>query len=237
MGWHERGSCDERASELAGRRPDDTSLADAIVESNAARALMRRVLSLRCSQPRVSGVTAMALLGAFSLVDGATYMSLMSQVIEEFERSVPLAGPRLLVAGALADDSRLHEMLEQMGAVVVAEEGGWGMRSVGPDISLTGDPIVSTFDHYYEAVASPREDRAAEDAWLGQFTRADVDGVVFHLPPDDSVVGWDYPRHRSHFDGLGVPSLVIRDDTGDPEMPSRWQARVTTFLERAVAPR
>jgi len=227
----------DRLLQLAGRRPDQARLADAVTESNTARALMRRLLSLRLPRPQVSGVTAMALLGAFSLVDGATYIAQMSQAVDDLERSAPLPGPRMLLAGAPADDSRLHQMLEQMGAVVVAEAGGWGARSAGPDIALTSDPVTSVFDHYYEHVESPREDRAAEDAWLGQFTRADIDGVVFYLPPDDAVLGWDYPRQRSRFDDLGVPSLVVRDDTGDPEMSSRWREHVTTFLERAVARR
>ena len=225
----------ERLSQLAGRCPDEAGLADAIVESNAARALMRRLLSLRQPQPRVSGVMAMTLLGAFSLVDPPTYAAVMTQAIEALEQSAPLTGPRLLLAGAPADGTRLHAVLEAMGAVVVAETGGWGTRSASSDISLGGDPIASIFEHYYEEVPNPREDRAAEDVWFERVTRAGIDGVVFYLPPDDSVVGWDYPRQRSYADQLGLPSLVVRDDTDDPELPSRWRDRITTLLERASA--
>jgi hypothetical protein len=39
-----------------------------------------------------------------------------------------------------------------------------------------------------------------------------ADGIVFYLPPDDDVLGWDFPRHRDYLDQLGIPHLLLRVD-------------------------
>jgi hypothetical protein len=89
-------------------RPDD--LQAAVAESNAARAAVRRLLSLRQKTPRVTGTEALPLVG---------------------EQRAPLPGPRLMVAGAWLDDEELHALLESHGAVVVAEEGGGAHAAPG----------------------------------------------------------------------------------------------------------
>ena len=55
-------------------RPDD--LEAAVAESNAARAAVRRLLSLRQNTPRVTGTEALPLVGAFFLMDRPTYAAL-----------------------------------------------------------------------------------------------------------------------------------------------------------------
>ena len=36
--------------------------------------------------------------------------------------------------------------------------------------------------------------------------------MVFYLPPEDCVAGWDYPRRRRYLDERGIPHLLVRDD-------------------------
>jgi hypothetical protein len=44
--------------------------------------------------------------------------------------------------------------------------------------------------------------------------KSGADAVVFYLPPDDDIYGWDYPRQRDFVHACGVPSLLIREDAG-----------------------
>jgi hypothetical protein len=37
-----------------------------------------------------------------------------------------------------------------------------------------------------------------------------ADGVIFYLPPDDDIIGWDYPRHCAYLDKISVPHLLLR---------------------------
>ena len=53
---------------------------------------------------------------------------------------------------------------------------------------------------------------AAADCWLQSAVQRDVDGVVFYLPPDDDVYGWDYPRQRDFLRARGIPSLLVGEE-------------------------
>jgi benzoyl-CoA reductase/2-hydroxyglutaryl-CoA dehydratase subunit BcrC/BadD/HgdB len=220
------------AAAISGREAAEARLSDAIRESNAARAAMRRLLALREGRPRVTGTRALTLLGAGAIVDRPAYTALLNRATAELAPAAPLPGPRLLLLGTPTDDTRLHGFLETLGAVVVAEDGGWGTRGVGRDIALDCDPFVALFDKYYDDMPASRTWAALNDTWVGSFTRATTDGVVFYLPPEDSVWGWDQPRQRAHFEALHIPSLVIRDDATDPAMTSRWEGPARAFLAR-----
>ena len=213
-------------------RPDD--LQAAIAESNAARAAVRRLLSLRQKTPRVTGTEALPLVGAFFLMDRPTYAALAARAADDIEQRAPLPGPRLMLAGAWLDHEELHALLESHGAVVVAEEGGWGTRGAGHDIVPDADPVTAIFEKYYRDGPSVRQFPPADRAWISATDPADIDGVVFYLPPDDSVAGWDVPAERQRLDRLGIPSLVIRDDLNDPQMGDRWHERIAAFVQRAA---
>ena len=166
-------------------------------------------------------------------MDRASYARLAGHAADEAERRPPLPGPRLVLAGAWLDDQRLHAFLESHGAVVVAEDGGWGTRGAGHDIVRGTDPVVAIFEKHYRDGPSVRQFPDSGRSWLEETSGAEIDGVVFYLPPDDSVAGWDVPRERHRLDALGIPSLVIRDDVNAREFAERWHDRVSAFLQQA----
>ena len=102
--------------------------------------------------------------------------------------------------------------------MVVAEDDWWGSRTITDEIPEQGDLIQEIFKTYYLDAPSPRE---PSDAWLLSAS-ANVDGVVFYLPPEDDVLGWGYPRLREILDHRGTPSLLVREDASEelsPRMP------------------
>jgi hypothetical protein len=193
-----------RLESLAGRaiRPGDVETA--VAESNAARAAVRRLLALR-TRALLHGTEALALVGSFFLMDRARYAHLAHDAADAIEHGAPVAAPRLVVAGAWLDHPRLHALLESHGAIVVGEDGGWGSRAAGRDIQRGGDLVAGTFEKYYRDGPSVRQSPSADRSWLDQWSPADIDGVVFYLPPDDSVAGWDAPRERGRLEGRGIP--------------------------------
>jgi benzoyl-CoA reductase/2-hydroxyglutaryl-CoA dehydratase subunit BcrC/BadD/HgdB len=223
----------DRLEAMAGRpiRADD--LEAAVAESNASRAAVRRLLVLRRHAPRLAGSEALALTGSFFLIDRNRYTALASRAADEAGQRAPFAGPRLILAGAWLDDSRLHALLESHGAVVIAEDGGWGSRGAGNDIETDKDPVAAIFDKYYRDGPSVRQFPPADRAWLHDLSASEIDGVVFYLPPHDSVIGWDVPLERRRLDALDIPTFVIRDDVEDPDMPERWHEPIAAFVERA----
>ena len=179
----------------AGRSIAAADLAGAVEESNRAAQAIRALLDLRhAAEPRLSGTEALALIGAMYFMDRAEYAQLAHDAAAEVSRRAPLRGARILIKGSPLHHTGLHRAIESCGAVVVAEDDWWASRAVTRQINGQSDIMRGIFERYYLEAPSPRVfPRETADAWF--LTAAPgVNGVVFYLPPEDDVLGWDYPR-------------------------------------------
>jgi benzoyl-CoA reductase/2-hydroxyglutaryl-CoA dehydratase subunit BcrC/BadD/HgdB len=203
------------------------ALSNAIAEGNAARHAIRGLLQEREGHaPRLRGSEALVLIGAWYFMDRGEYALLAQKALREIQMRPPLAGPRILIKGTPLDSPDFCEAIESHGAIVVAEDDWWGSRAAGLDIDTTIDPIRAIFEKYYFDVPSPRVfPSEVADAWFLR-KAAEVDGVIFYLPHEDDVLGWDYPRWRASLDARMIPHLMLRDESSD---------EIGTFVE-SLAP-
>jgi len=201
-------------AEITGRKTSQERLASAVTESNAARSAVRRLLRLRRGKsPRLSGSEALRVIGAWYFMDRSEYSAEADAVVSQLSRRAPLQGPRIMIKGVSLDHPALHEAVEAEGAVVTAEDDWWASRAAGRDIRTVSDPVRTIFEKYYLDAPSPRTfPPGAADRWFQAAVLRDIDGVVFYLPPEDDVLGWEYPRQRRWLEDRGIPNLVIRDD-------------------------
>lgn len=201
---------------LTGRPIEPEALAGAIAEGNAARAAIRDLLRQRKGRaPKLSGTEALSLIGAWYFMDRTEYTGLAKQALREIEMRTPIQGPRILMKGPALDRPGLCASIEAQGAIVVAEDDWWGARAAGEDIDIAGEPVSAVFRKYYFDAPSPRVFPAATaDAWF-QAHVSEADGVIFHLPQEDDVAGWDYPRLRDYVMERGIPHLMVRDSSAD----------------------
>lgn len=223
----------EALAALGNRTASLEDVRQAITQTNVARAGLRRLMALRRGSPRVRGAEVLPLLGAFWRLAPAQYAVLATEAADVLSRRAPIEGPRVLVAGAPIDGPAVHEAIESLGAVVVAEPGPWGSDAPGEDVSSEGDPFAAIAERYRRDGIGPRTPPVA----VHQRTRhaaADVDAVVVLLPPDDTVFGWDYPALRGWLDARRVPHVCL---TGDPCLPpgAADRQRLATLIA-AVAP-
>jgi benzoyl-CoA reductase/2-hydroxyglutaryl-CoA dehydratase subunit BcrC/BadD/HgdB len=204
----------EKLEELTGKPINNDALQQAIEESNAARSATRNLLLLRQPEPRVSGAEALALIGASFFLNKGEYARLAEEAAKIIERRKPLVGKKVLIEGASLNHRGLHQTLERHGSVVVAEDDWWGSRSAGEDIDEGSNDLLKViFEKYYLDMPSPRLfPFEAADAWFQRASTDGIDGVVFYLPPEDCVAGWDYPRRRRYLEERGIPHLIVRED-------------------------
>lgn len=205
----------ERTRQLAAdlQTTNQDALSEAIVESNRARAAIRQLLHLR-ERGLVEGSEALRLIHHFYSMNRSQFASELEGILPGFAVRKPRGGPRLLIKGTSLDHTALHCAIESLGGFVVAEDDWRGSRAAGSrDVSLEGDPLVAVFEKYYFDTPSPRVFPAADaDAWFAaQLSERKADAVVFYLPPEDDVLGWDYPRHREFLKSKAIPSLLIRE--------------------------
>jgi benzoyl-CoA reductase/2-hydroxyglutaryl-CoA dehydratase subunit BcrC/BadD/HgdB len=205
-----------RLERLTGRYIDDQALSSAINEGNAARCAIRGLLQHRDgSAPRLSGSEALTLIGAWYFMDRSAYAGLVQDALGQIQTRPPLRGPRILIKGPPLDSPALCALIESHGAIVVAEDDWWGSRAAGHDIDASMDPVRAIFEKYYFDAPSPRVfPSAIADDWFCRKT-SEVDGVIFYLPPDDDVLGWDYPRLRAFLDERAIPHLMLRSEASE----------------------
>jgi benzoyl-CoA reductase/2-hydroxyglutaryl-CoA dehydratase subunit BcrC/BadD/HgdB len=204
----------ERLEELTSRTIDNTALLQAIEESNSARKAIRKLLSLRQPEPKISGTEALALMGSSYFIDRNEYARLAEESVKMIARRNSLAGKRVLITGASLNHRGLHQTMEMHGAVVVAENDWWGTQSAGRDVDNgSNDLLKAIFEKYYLDAPSPRLfPFEIADAWFQHASADGIDGVVFYLPPEDCVAGWDYPRRRRYLEERKIPHLLVRED-------------------------
>jgi len=201
---------------LSGRRIESEALRAAIAEGNAAREAIRGLLRQREGPaPKLSGSVALPLIGAWYFMGRTEYTALVHEALREIETCTPFTGPRILIKGPPLDSPDFCAAIESHGAIVVTEDDWWGSRAAGHDIDAAEDPVAAIFKKYYFDSPSPRVFPAATaDAWFHSQASA-VDGVIFHLPPEDDVMGWDYPRLRDRLTARNIPHVMLRDTSSD----------------------
>lgn len=204
-----------------------------VVNTNTARAALRRLVALRSPVPRITGSEALPLLGAFWSLAPLTYTMLASAAADSIARRPPLDGPRVLLVGAPVDGQALHRAIETLGAVVVAESSPWGTGAAEDDVADERDPFAAIAAKYSRDATGPRASVDSARRWVVRASAA-VDAVVVSLPPDDAVFGWDYPWLRAWLDAHEVPHVCLSHDPGKP-MADRDQARLEALVSEATS--
>ena len=213
-GLERTGALKVTLERLAGQRIEREAVSAAITEGNTARQTIRGLLREREGDaPRLRGPEALALIGAWYFMDRSEYALLAHEALCEIQTRPPLTGPRILIKGTPLDSADFCAAIESHGAIVVAEDDWWGSRAAGRDIDTSIDPVRAIFEKYYFDAPSPRVfPSEAADAWFLR-KAAEVDGVIFYLPHEDDVFGWDYPRLRASLDERAIPHLMLRDES------------------------
>jgi benzoyl-CoA reductase/2-hydroxyglutaryl-CoA dehydratase subunit BcrC/BadD/HgdB len=212
------------------------SLSKAVAESNSARAALRRLQNLRTGDtPRIGGTDALAMSGALYFMDRTTFAKQLGDLCREIKSAKPLSGPRVLIKGTPLCHPTLHQALEAHGAIVTAEDDWWGARAGEKEIPSAGGInglLRAILENYYLHAPSPRvSPAAAAELWFQKTVQRGIDAVVFYLPPDDDVYGWDYPRLRDFAHTRGIPSLLIREDARH-EFSADTREQIRSFVEK-----
>lgn len=225
----------ELLASLAGRQPAQDDLRREIASANRARTAARRLNVLRTAAPRIAGVDALPLLGAFWQLEAERYVALAEAAADSLAGRPALDGPRVLLAGAPVDSTALHAAIEAGGAVVVAELSPFGSGGVGADVAAAGDPFAALVEHYRRDSIDARLPVRTLMSKLDQ-ALSGVAAVVLSLPPDDASFGWDYPRVREQLARRSIPYAVL---AGDPALGATAadRERIQALLRAAAARR
>jgi 2-hydroxyglutaryl-CoA dehydratase, D-component len=204
-----------RESSLAHTGQSLRSLGETLGAGDAALSgAMPQVNALRCrlaqwQGDRSSDGPAYERLARATLFSDATRWIGLDAGLASASTTIGVA-PRVLLAGSVPPDERLHHAVEESGACVVGEAHAHGLLRLGAPLEPTGEsPWLALARHLRAASAAPRSvfDRAQ---WLvSQALQARASGVVLWLTREEESLAWHVPAQRAALQAAGIPCLSL----------------------------
>lgn len=227
----------ESLEKFTGQAVTREAVAVEIGLSNQNRALVRKLYELRKEkQPGISGSEMFSLLMAGGALPANAFQAKLKEALSKAEaaKDQEPAKPRILVWGSIMDDSALFRMIEEAGAVVVADDTCIGFRVWEKDVPQTTDPYDGLTEHYFVNFQCPRTDRGPGskrfDYLVERAREYKANGVIGYVISFCDPHKFDYPDLRDYLKKEGLPMLLI-DDNYSFEPAGAIETRLQAFIE------
>ncbi|MES2257649.1 MAG: 2-hydroxyacyl-CoA dehydratase family protein [Pseudomonadota bacterium] len=206
----------ERLARLCGGEPGAGALHEAIAIVNDNRRVLQALNELRrLPRPLLGGAAYLRLAGAGRFMEPARHTALLRELLDEAPAWSALKGVRLMVKGAAQDNAEFYELVERLGAVIVADDHANGERDAERLVYEDAEPLASLAEHYQLHVPTVRSfPQAKQDRrFMEIVAEAGVQGVIFYHDEFDDTLGWDYPQQKRLLDARGIPSLLLQQQS------------------------
>ena len=141
----------------------------------------------------------------------AVLFSDASSWIEGF--TAPVAGllkPRVLLAGSVPPDDRLHRAIEEAGATVVAEAHVHGLWRLGEPVTVASqEPWQLLARHLRGNSVAPRSVIDRSHWIVAQARKARAQAVVLWLTREEEGLAWHVPAQRRALQEAGIACLML----------------------------
>lgn len=220
-----------------GVRCSDDDIRKAIKVYNETRGLIRELYDMRMNKDvPITGADATRIVLSSYIMPRDKYNVLLREALDEIRKTKMKTKykARIMVGGACLDDPKFVEMIEDLGALVVADTLCFGSRNFSAPIDETGDPLTAIAKNYYEKNPCPR--------MMNQFKnrlrytestarKAKVDGIILEKIIFCDSHGVDCPMLAEEMEKKGTPALVL-DREHEMSDTGRLKTRIEAFLER-----
>jgi benzoyl-CoA reductase/2-hydroxyglutaryl-CoA dehydratase subunit BcrC/BadD/HgdB len=184
---------------------DFDALPDAMERRNRRRRLLERLRLSRESQAAPSGPEVERLSRAMDLAFALELDTAFAAWLES-PRAVH-TGPRLILAGSVPPDQRLHSAVEAAQGRIVDEVGDHSLARFGAPI--LGATIRSLSDHYHALPCGSRGFEDRPDGLLARAAACRAHGVILWLTEEDEALVWDAPGMQQRLSAAGIPVLTL----------------------------
>jgi bzd-type benzoyl-CoA reductase N subunit len=138
----------------------------------------------------------------------------------------------IVLIGATMDEPTLPEILDDLGARIVADDFCNGARYFDTLVAEEGDPIEAIATRELTRATCPCKHRALEyrvERLVNIVKNNRADGVIFYHKKFCDPHAWDYPPLAAALDGEKIPHLLLEVEQVAPVGQTR--VRVEAFLE------
>jgi bzd-type benzoyl-CoA reductase N subunit len=190
------------------------------------------VQALHVYRDRLTASDFFAVLDAAQLMPREIFNPLLAELVETLDgRPAREKGPGLYLVGAVLDEPRLLDLIDELGGQVAGDDLCSGSRHFQ---SRAGgeDPILALADYYLARPPCPTKFHPLHDPGdylLDHLREVGAQGVIFVLEKFCEPHAFDYALSLPHLNQAGVPYLLLELE----QTPSLEAARtrLQAFLE------
>ena len=202
----------ETVEKWAGHPVTDEDIRKAAEICNENRQALREMALLRRGDKvRISGSEALVIIGSAFFMERSEHTRLVREVTADAASWPVLSGPRVYFTGSDQEDTRLYEMLEAAGAVIVGEDHNWGDRFYERDINMEYSPVRALVDRYMLREFSSKKAFVSQRvaALNREVEAANAEAVVFYTNIYEEAASWDYPSQKQSLEAKGLKTACF----------------------------
>jgi benzoyl-CoA reductase subunit C len=220
----------ERLAATTGQLISDDELNGSIALYDETR---RLVGAFQRARDRLSAPQFYGVLDAAQVMPREAFNPLLAELLAQLEGAPShTGGPRLFLVGAVLDEPRLLDLIEELGARVAGDDLCSGSRHFHDQVGAEGDPIAALADYYLRRPPCPTKlhpDHDAGRALLEQVRGAGADGVVFAIEKFCEPYAFDHALIHPTLDEAGVSHLLLEMEQ-TPSLEA-LRTRLQAFVE------
>jgi benzoyl-CoA reductase/2-hydroxyglutaryl-CoA dehydratase subunit BcrC/BadD/HgdB len=222
--------------QLTGNKITVEQLKMEIKSSNETRQLLHRFYELRkIDPPPIRGVDVLKLLQKQYFLSTEELKASLRMLINEVEKIKPdgTHKPRIMISGCpmSSGNTKVPEIIESRGGVIVAEESCTGTRSFWDLVDENKDPMLALAERYIKipcSCMSPNDRRIENILELAR--EFEVDGVVYYTLQFCHGYNIEKYKVQQALRKAGIPMLFIETDYSNSDI-EQIGLRVDAFLE------
>lgn len=235
----EMGRLKAKLEQCTRREITAERLKESIVLYNRNRELIRRLFALHAEFPdRINNREMYGIIKCSMCMPKEEHNRLLEQLASALGKGAagngaPPGRIKLMLSGKVWEPPDIMRILDDSGAVVVADDLATGHRYFSDDVPEEGDPLEALVHRQINRMpcacyASSRNERRM--FLTGTAGEKGAEGIIFiHLKYCEPE-NFDYPDMKAAFEKAGIPSLKIETELGNVNL-GQIETRVQAFLE------
>jgi benzoyl-CoA reductase/2-hydroxyglutaryl-CoA dehydratase subunit BcrC/BadD/HgdB len=228
----------KRLEEVTGKVTDEEQLRNSIQRYNGSRQLLERFNELRGQAiAEINSETANYVYTLARSLGVEQFNTLMETVLAELESSQPATEKkkvRLVLAGNGLDHSQLHQLVDQLDAVVVGDYHSFGNHFLVGTIDTQQEPLMAVSEHYHRHTLSSRSFSPDPQRLIDFCRQQRADGIVFYFLQGEEALTWQVPVQIDRAKAAGLGTCVFYDQNysvNSEQVSTRLQDFVTLLTE------
>lgn len=205
----------EALEKFSGQKVTDEGMKAAVAVYNEIRELVAKVNELRkADKPVISGAEALALMIKVADYTPEEYIALLKEFLADAANRKPVEGKaRVMVIGSALDNPEYLKVIEEKGAIVVADDLCYGGRFFGDKLEIDDSDVVGSIARYYlTRNTCPRDldnrPQIHKDI-VAKCKEYNVQGVIYQRMQNCECWGGEVYYLEPDLKAAGIPMLLL----------------------------